>query len=190
MSPSPGAYDRRPEIGSSPTGSRTTRLVGVGLLLGVTVGAVGLVLSHLTHEASSPRGISSSLSAVAPRTASASSSGLGPTSTHLRRRSADSKSAESIRPTISVDKPDVGEIPPMRGRLASRLTVGAGWARLSRRASPGDRFLLGRLNPIGVRVMLPRLRRRRSPSKRRSPPRQHPLSQRQSPPTSRAAARM
>ncbi len=64
----PGSRERRPEIGlSPPTGSRTARLVGVGLLLGATVGAAGLVLSHLTHEASPPRGSSSgSLAARRP----------------------------------------------------------------------------------------------------------------------------
>jgi len=42
-------------VAAPPSESRTPRLVGVGLLLGVTVGAAGLVLSHLSHEASHAR---------------------------------------------------------------------------------------------------------------------------------------
>lgn len=64
VSPAVGGRKRGPEVGSlSFTGSRTPRLVGVGLLLGVTVGAAGLVLSHLTHEASPSRGPSGAHSA-------------------------------------------------------------------------------------------------------------------------------
>lgn len=53
----PRSYESGSEIRTAahPTGSRTSRLVGVGLLLGVTVGAAGLVLSHLSHETSPPR---------------------------------------------------------------------------------------------------------------------------------------
>lgn len=51
------SYEKGSELGAatSSVGSRTPRLVGIGLLLGATVGAAGLVLSHLSHEASPPR---------------------------------------------------------------------------------------------------------------------------------------
>jgi hypothetical protein len=72
-----GSCERRPEIGlSPPTGSRVARLAGVGLLLGISVGAAGLVLSHLTHEASPPRRGSSGPSTV--RRMPAASSGSFP----------------------------------------------------------------------------------------------------------------
>jgi len=53
--------------------SRTPRLVGVGLLLGVTVGVAGLVISQLSHESSPPRASSSGPSF--PRRALLTSSG-------------------------------------------------------------------------------------------------------------------
>lgn len=69
------SYEKRSELGGAapPTASRTPRLVGIGLLLGVTVGAAGLVLSHLSHEASTPR-VSSSGPSV-PHRASGANSG-------------------------------------------------------------------------------------------------------------------
>lgn len=86
------SYENGSEIRAAahPTGSRTPRLVGVGVLLGVTVGAAGLVLSHLSHDASPPR-VSSSGPSVLHRASGASS---GSVSQHtLGVASADSESA-------------------------------------------------------------------------------------------------
>lgn len=67
--------ETRPEIGveAPPTGSRTPRSVAIGLLLGVTIGAAGLVFSHLSHKTSSFRVGSPGSSALRP--ASVASSG-------------------------------------------------------------------------------------------------------------------
>jgi hypothetical protein len=46
--------DRPAIVSSGPRGSHTARLLGLGLLAGVTVGAVGLVLSSLSHRAAPP----------------------------------------------------------------------------------------------------------------------------------------
>jgi hypothetical protein len=58
--PPPGGADRqtgRPVIVSSaPRGSHAARLLGLGLLAGVTLGAVGLVVSNLSHRAPAPLG--------------------------------------------------------------------------------------------------------------------------------------
>jgi len=52
---SPGSEPDRqtdqPVISSGPRGSHAARLLGLGLLAGVTLGAVGLVLSSLSHRA-------------------------------------------------------------------------------------------------------------------------------------------
>lgn len=68
------SYEERSELGAATptTASRTPRLVGVGLLLGATVGAAGLVYSHLSHEASPPR-VSSSGPSVLRRASGANS---------------------------------------------------------------------------------------------------------------------
>jgi hypothetical protein len=46
--------DRRATVSSLPHSSRTARLVGLGLLVGVSVGAVGLVVFNMAHRASAP----------------------------------------------------------------------------------------------------------------------------------------
>ncbi|MGA7704292.1 MAG: hypothetical protein WB998_05290, partial [Solirubrobacteraceae bacterium] len=70
---------RGSEIGGPAVGvrSRTPRLVGVGLLLGVVVGVAGLVLSHLAHQAPSARGGASGPVAARPMPP-ASSGSLAP----------------------------------------------------------------------------------------------------------------
>jgi hypothetical protein len=85
------SYENASEIRAAahPTGSRTPRLVGVGVLLGVTVGAAGLVFLHLSHEASPPR-VGSSGPSVLRRASGANS---GPVSQHtFGVASADSES--------------------------------------------------------------------------------------------------
>lgn len=92
------AYEKGSELGDAapPAASRAPRLVGIGLLLGATVGAAGLVLSHLSHE-TSPSPISSSGPSVLRRTSRASS---GSVSQHtFGVASADSESAARSKGT-------------------------------------------------------------------------------------------
>jgi hypothetical protein len=92
------SYEKRSELGTAapPTASRTPRLVGIGLLLGATVGAAGLVFSHLSHEASPPR-VGSSGPSVLRRTSGTSS---GSVSQHtFGVASADSESTTRSKGT-------------------------------------------------------------------------------------------
>jgi hypothetical protein len=49
-----GQMDRPVTVSSGPSGSHAARLLGLGLLAGVTLGAVGLVVSNLSHRALAP----------------------------------------------------------------------------------------------------------------------------------------
>lgn len=92
------AYEQGSELGDAapPAASRTPRLVGIGLLLGVTVGAAGLVFSHLSHEASPPQ-VGSSGTSVLRHTSRAST---GSVSQHtFGVASADSESATRSKGT-------------------------------------------------------------------------------------------
>jgi hypothetical protein len=75
-----GLEDRQSVLAQSPSRSRSARLIGFGLLAGVTVGATGLVVSSASHRDSTPpsqilsRGAPTQIAGQAP-TASFSAKG-------------------------------------------------------------------------------------------------------------------
>jgi hypothetical protein len=131
------SYEKRSEIGAAapPTASRTPRLVGIGLLLGATVGAAGLVLSHLSHEASTPQ-VSSSGPSVLHRASGANS---GSVSQHtFGVASADSESATRSK-GISTSRASVSRYRASSSVARRRMSrsVAAGRDRYwSRQATP------------------------------------------------------
>jgi hypothetical protein len=132
-----GTHENSPEFGSaaSPLGSRMTRFVGVGLLLGVTVGAVGLILSHLTHEMSRPRdssaGASTARSVPAssrqlPHRASGKSSAEPESESQLRGESTIRASVSASAPRgFANDRRTFRSVPAAREPVESRLSAPA-----------------------------------------------------------------
>ncbi len=136
-----GAHETRPQRGPSLSaagaeresrprprpersiGSRTPRLVGVGLLLGVTVGAIALVLSHMTHETPPARGDAAGLAATR-HMPPASSGPLPRPATAGSARSHPAASGSSGAPALTPASED-----PRAAGATARLATGGRHAR-------------------------------------------------------------